>query len=1592
MPQKPEGTLPEFLNLDVAFEKMAPSESLFIKGIELGIDKNPLPSTGNPTGEGQNALDLNPQRSNAQIPGSIAPPGFNKCAGAFYSETTRETYYANYNDQDQHGIYLISGDTGVWSKVIIDPDLAFTPYQEHFMADHRWRLRVLYDSDGNIIEKFLLFTNGSGWQGYIAVVAAMATNGFDETQFPYYTLQQPHYDRRELLEWAVRPPMYNPIVAPIANTPADAGTVNRVIDQAFQFAIVFNNTDGRPTTYSPYSQPLIIKSEDYLNNPDILPKKALLTLPAGSPLTESMDIMIRFTAKKQLGIPSTVAWGDWFKYIRLYKFSNQSDVLQTNYWLRTNPWANYSYDPIQNTIQYVFDNSILPEITSQDNAARLQNDIPIKSIALTDVNDAIAMLDNLYGHDNLPATTTSQMSVSVIEKPPAVCQLPTRKVTLYAVAGRPGPNFTWESQVGYYDGQDTQMRWGSLSVDTGNSSGVAQFNVLQSKELGLDFADHSAFVCYAKGTPYYVVGKWYLVDQNNNLSALPALLDFSDNDVLSGVNQAFLSQKYYICVFNFELPAGRYDFCIGRHNISLNQDFKGVSTYVYGIANSRARFPFYNNAASFLTAGSLVPGVSKEMEVDCTNGDVDVWGNGHDVFFIYCPSPAPNNGKWRFIEGYLKESPNNQIGAELFPYSLNIGADDWGKVTDKNGFYWAYTKKINSDTANIEFLAKINCVYPTPFEVPTGASGAVLGPIYSGYAYLTDHNGSGPCNWVLVQGLITDLTGNIPYQNVSVSIANGGSVITGSDGTFSLKVHNGQPGLRTDNIYVSAAGNFLITLSGCAPMPLTVYNENLVPCFNCQPRIYPIPVNFQILIQGGTQESLKENSSLQVTCHCGDLAGRLTFENVIAPITVPSFLQRDDVLATFLRVSVNGALNINPDLKWIAFSVSNQVNVLRYFQWVGDSMKFIDNQGNVVNDPSTAVFISIAIDSFYNYAVSKNFDILASYQFSPDDRIRFLDDGNGNLLNTAIYGEGIDLPVLGSNYNQAVQTAGIVPNTNTIPIVNTTINNNTSVVNTGGSAPTTTISAETTQNAISITLYVKFDARLANLKDSNGFWIEIYTPSQQAIEKPYNELQWYPVVNGQIAQFVNNVNGTPVYNYPATIDLPYWDTYLFFRNISIPNVGDKFINHPFESPNISDSFGANVTSGGRKLAKNDDALQQWAQADIIKSDAFVGNGIINGIGTFRTENRHNFSQYPFGPIQAAHTERSIIFVLCRNNWFTVNFDFHFTYPNAQGVMVVNLDNNISTPNQKIGSNFGVHPEDTGTVIFHNKEVHWLDRDNEAWVVCDYREAKDMSDIQDQEGRQIGVKSYFIKKVQTMCRWNNSHDVTTRIDVVAGIDPVRNNIHVTFRPRRNNSNDPRSYINQRRNIDLNHQETITLGGNNRRWLRFNGFAPEAYALIKGDQSGLGIVAFAAGVPYSRAIDGGEAAPFLNFFGIQTEASWMTVFNQPNDRAKVFQAISTDSNLSQFIDLIFTGQENVFSYIPVNFFQKKEGIYYSQINRDMYSYPKTGNDNLFRSMFWDGSRIVDVYCVVRFVTDPNTLGQYFQINNIFCTFTKNYPDKQ
>lgn len=1591
MGQDGDKILPQYVNTDVAYEKLNKDEAAFLKSVAVGTNANAdsKEGTSNPVGEGQNVLVLTPTRSNEAISGTSLPAGYNLNCGQGYFADIQKTFYFNYNGNNNHGIYVLDGNDGSWNKVLVDPKLKFSNDPENFITEHRIRVRVRYNADKSISEIYLTWTDGNVWQGWVNFLASIRTDGFNVSLYPYWALQPPHFDREELFQYAPRPAMYKAVATLIANTTADSIKINNLLNTAFQFSYQPINTDGREAVISPFSDPLIVKTSEFLSNPDIISKNATIKLYAGSPNWECINIYVRKTIyKKGEQVSEFLTWGDWYLYDTIYKYSscgvNDPSVIGSKYWLRTLPWADYSYDPVLNTITYKFDNSKLGQITPQDLFERYAEQ-PQVSVAMTDLGDSIAFANNREGYDNFPCSVTNKLSTTIETQNTNSCTLPFRKVRVYCYVGRERGSAsrsdtdrdrnTWISQVGYTDGTDKTVRFGGTVVGLFStpSYGIrANIDIDESKQFDLDFADKTGFRLYVKGTPFFADASWYQVKPDFTLTKLDAPIDRQNASDMAFLKSAYLGGSFFVGVFDLELPAGRYDLALGRHNVASAGDYRSQSTYVMGIANSRI------TSGSGLIKPNAIVDVSKEMEIDCTAGDVDLWGSGKDMFYICCPfnGVASGESRWTFIEGYLKESHLSSLAVEKFPYNLTYEDGAFtGNYTDKNGFFWGYTwgSSTNNNSSNIHFHAVMECAVKD-FIIPINNVGSDSAWRHDNIAYASDYNGGtfGFADRIILSGRITDSTGTIGYANIGVSFVNGETVFTDNNGNYQLVIHNGFTGANFSNIYINSGGSFLITAPNCGNIPVYPYTDGAIPCQNNAPRLAP-PINQSVFVQSGEYQSLKSMESLVITVHAADLAGRVTFENKISELSVPSFPARGNVLPSFLRWTLSGQLALNQsdatkDLKWIGFSVSKATNYKRYVQWVGDKIEFIDANGNVTTTPNASALVRITISSLLNANIQKNFTLLSTYQFTENDRLRIFDDGDNNLFNTATYGDVIDVEIQGSNYNQAAINANLVP-----PANNTVLTQNTNPV---GSNPTT--------------LYATYDSRFDKLKDKTGFWIELYTPSENNDKLPFFEINWHPVINGEIAEYVNGGILNPVYNYLQSEDLNYWDTYFIRRSINIPGVGNKFIQHIFESPNVTDSWGANLTSGGRANVIDPYARQMWYRDSLIRSDNFINNGSLNGLGTFRAENRKTFKGYQRGGITAIICQYSFIFFLCENDYFTTDYNFQYVFANAQGIQIANLDNNLGEPHQKVGNNSGCSYQDTKTILTFDKNIWWLDRKGEGWMQSNFQGADDVSDLEDKDGRKYGIKSYLTKKLQFINDWNATHDISSHIDVSAGIDTVRKNIFLTFRPRRHNSNTDYTYINQLRNIKLDAQETVVFNFSVGRWTRWEGFVPESYSRISGLSTGVEMLGFAAGKPYR--FNNIANPTFLNFFGVQTEPVIIAVLNKKSEDVKILQAMRQDiTGEAMFVDMVFSQQDNGFSYVPINLWKNKEKNEYAGTLRDMVTYLDPNNINTFRSTLQDGKRIFGQYFIVRFVGNPQALNNYFQLSGIEYLFTNSAPTK-
>lgn len=184
------------INLDLDETRLPPDTAVFIKNLTNNININ----AGTPALSGSDAYVITPLEGNVSLIVSGMPGGTNYCVGFYSSEQTNEGYFAIYNSNGNHTVWVIAGATGAVTKVHQNTLLPFLLDPQYFYAEGRMtlELRSIIDpvtkSESNF--KFLVFTNNNKNQCFIDVDASINTNSYTTA---YFTSSAAFYNRLELI-------------------------------------------------------------------------------------------------------------------------------------------------------------------------------------------------------------------------------------------------------------------------------------------------------------------------------------------------------------------------------------------------------------------------------------------------------------------------------------------------------------------------------------------------------------------------------------------------------------------------------------------------------------------------------------------------------------------------------------------------------------------------------------------------------------------------------------------------------------------------------------------------------------------------------------------------------------------------------------------------------------------------------------------------------------------------------------------------------------------------------------------------------------------------------------------------------------------------------------------------------------------------------------------------------------------------------------------------------------------------------------------------------------------------------------------------
>lgn len=762
-----------------------------------------------------------------------------------------------------------------------------------------------------------------------------------------------------------------------------------------------------------------------------------------------------------------------------------------------------------------------------------------------------------------------------------------------------------------------------------------------------------------------------------------------------------------------------------------------------------------------------------------------------------------------------------------------------------------------------------------------------------------------------VHGRLTSCAdGSVGLGGINVVVSRAYVVTTDSDGWYDIYISPKEGWGIVDTI-LAYSGRCLIAPCDCSCMSGYAIDVDGVDCID------ELVYTASLKVSEVTGSTLKSNGKYNVGFTLHDCFGRPTYVQKAGEIEMIDNVVNGLYNSFKIKVHVTNPILVPIDFKYITWFVTeNQVHD-DYLQWIGGVMNGCDINGD---ESSNDAYVSVDIKGLLDYNDDNIGNTNAIYQYVKGDIIRFLTDGSLNSLPQVV-----ECSVIGVNIDKGV-------------------------------------------------VILEYKPELESLMGTCGYKIELIHPrdcstalnyfevcGRTALETSYSlgDKKFYSVIpqESKVLEF------TDTYYVSRTIP---------FREDSVCNTA-TFIG--LESNTASDFWGnKNCKSLGRVLVENPTAQETWYPDELQKSDDYVNEGMVNGVGRFRDRNRKSFKGQMWGGFIVIHSERNILFCVLENNWFTLDFNMNYAKLSENGLIVANFEDSISDPRQKVGANYGCAYEDSNSIVFGKGSASWVDRKRGHIVLSDYQNALDI----DSEG----IRGYMSSKLKHIENYENGNtDFYKSWDVVSVMDYKHGEIIFTFRYRNNLLGSAVEFVNNEREPNIEISETVVYNIKEKRWVRWASCTPENYCVFKTSNKGVNMLSFANGLPFAH--NNNDEDTYNTFYGVKTEQvlDLVAFVQQKEGVVHVFQSISIDSdNFKYFVDRIFTDEKNSNSYIPFVYFKRKENVYFAEILRDASSYVDNTYKTIWTSTLIDGKRVFGKWMRFRVVSTPDGLDQYDEIDTI------------
>lgn len=1474
----------EGIILDLDQLRLPANAALFIKNLTDNTNTN----QSAPSLSGQNAKVRTPIEGNVELAITL-PSGINYCIGFYSSEQTNEGYFFIYSSANNHSIWVISGDTGIATKVYQGSCLNFKLDPRYFISAGRCIMEVLnYISPVTGLEtqrKFLIFTDNFNPQRQISVEDSINTNSFTSSTSGYFNFNG-GVDQNicNFINLPIAPPLKTIGIANVAFDPTvDAKKQNKLLNRTFQFRVKFINVFNQQSEHGIISDRYItLFGSSCLQASSGNPRRVNLTFDAGNPFVNKIQIEYR-TCYANDGITTDSIW-------YLYDVIDNWDNSMSVEWYNRNRNPSITYNNTTNVITYEFDGTKESLPISPTETDRLYNPIPLTSSGLFAIGDTLAVANNVRDFEPLNPAQLAKINITVTPPPMDPCGTPhSVNVAVYAVI---------------YNQYSSETFYGK---DWGYVHGIWHYGSNQYYPFGLRFQTtaqndgfgflgqqliNNGWIGYLAGTPYSALS----VQVAYNFSTGTEAAWDPSVPIPAG---SIILQKW-----TFKVLPGKYVFRISGNKTIQTDNYSATSTTVWGHVNlSDFTPPAYDPGNTTITPIDKI----RETIVDvCAGTDIVLRDQPLVIYDFLSWQPGATVDDYAYttslIEGYVREDDISKIPFELAKVTADTVVTLPGGIivtpfADHNGFFFGASDMTNPTDSSyvvvpyyekLQLLVHIDDCTATdldrrvtmagiPPDLPPASQNAQTAiAVASNFCYNSwilygygnvDPFITNPNEWP--EGGRRRLIGRIylcgvvatGIPGIPLVVEQGPFGTTDSAGNWNLIVHNRYDSFASANdIIIQSQGNcWVIDCSGMCVSCFADLTAAYIGCGGASTGCVPPQPTTRAHCFGATQATIRglnlSGPQMGGTYGCGitmyDVYGRAGFvqQEDLFYITIPNLLETKTFNFSTIEFTIGSSIIFPSWVRYVSFYITVNTNFSNFFTWPIDKVEFVDGAGNINN--ANPVYVRLFYGSLNQYNKINNFSTNTQWDFiTVGDNTQ--DPGLTNNPGTPVEGDVIEFYQNGDGvwFPDIVQSL---------------------------------VRYDLTGSYIE----VDYSADLALLVSGTnptgqGALIRVIRPRDNTnINSVYYEMN--PIINV--------ISGVPQ-TLSGTFD--YFDSFLLNRVIPIPvpqpseiaaeqaalpagsptiipAVFQTVYPYLYEGPAPSDFWGYDCFNRGRINEKNPYERQKRNGMEIAQSASLLTNSNFNGLSYFGLTTPAIFPSQEWGNITVVLAETGICMVICDSNHFFIRFQNSQLQVDQNGNVITQTPyGDFTAPERKPGEVYGCIPQNINTIQKYSGRVVWLDAKGHL-IFSNFGESTPME-------KTNGYEGYLLNKIATI-NISNLAPITNGLTYPIGaIDPKTMeyllgslNIPATGAP---------SYINTQSQPNLNVNETLIFDLMTGRLKSFASFTPEYYGMIPGYYLQKQFLSFKNGIPYlhHNTFAGGLTPPaYCLFYGVPCEVRITHVVN-------------------------------------------------------------------------------------------------------------------